>query len=542
MSMENSPATRSLDSIKASFPEISNMMRMLVVTSLLLFALLGCATQGQLKTQKPPLPEPPRKKEVSTETLANFCAGFYAMTGREWKTAAEYLEKALEGDPNSERILHYLIACYIQLNENDKAMAHMGRLSDLNREDFTIHYTLANIYEEEGRVDDAITEYERATRSDIEQVDKSVLANALYRLAHLYMNKKQPMKAVPCLRDIIELAPPVDIAGIHTEIGMAYFDAGQYDKAREELELSKELNPGLPATRLYLALTYDEMGELDKAIAEAADFLLASKETWLAHAFLADLYARTDKAEDAALHRGKAIAMLRTRIAKGTSNTQEYITLAKLLIAEDKKDKAMRVMESAAEKFKTPEEAKEIHFMLANLYYETNHAKQVEQALREALRIDPDFHEASNFLGYFFAERGVALEEALQLIEDALKAQPKNGAYLDSLGWVYYKQATDDEKDKRMDMALENLLEAVELSPDPEIYKHIGELYYSQGRWEEAREQWERALEEFSEDQDNPHIKWMKEKLERLETLQTLEDRLYREEDESIEKIPEWSF
>lgn len=517
------------------------MVRALIIT-LSISTLLGCATQAQLKAHRPPQPEPPAREDVSVETLANFCTGFYAMIGREWKTAAKYLEKALEGDPDSERILNYLIACYIQLGENDKALVHMAKLSDLNREDFTIHYTLANIYEEEGKIDDAIREYERATRSNIEEVDKSVVANALYRLAHLYQKKGQPMKAIPCLRDIIKLAPPIDLSGIHTEIGMAYYDASEYEKARKELELSKELNPRLPATRLYLALTYDEMGELDKAITEATDFLQASRGTWLAHAFLADLYSRANRTEDATIHRREAIARLRTRVATDTNNTQEYITLAKLLMAEGREDEAVRVMEGAAERFKTPEEAKEIHFMLANLYYEINRPRQVELALREALRIDPDFHEASNFLGYFFAERGVALDEALRLVEDALKAQPKNGAYLDSLGWVYYKQATEDVNDKRMDMAMENLLEAVRISPDPEIYKHIGELYYSQGRWEKAREQWEKALKEFPEYKDNPHIKWMTEKLERLDVLQVMEEELYLEEEEVSEDALGMSF
>ncbi|MFQ5861700.1 MAG: tetratricopeptide repeat protein [Candidatus Brocadiales bacterium] len=496
---------------------------------LLLFVLSGCATQGHLKEDKPAPTEAVQKEEVSVETLANFCTGFYAMMGRDWKTATTFFKKALEGDPESERILRYLIACHIQLDENDKALVYMKKLSDINRKDFTIHYTLASIHEEKGRTDDAILEYERACRSDIKQVDKALVANALYRLAHLYLNKSEPMKAVTCFKDIIKLASPVDVSSLHTEIGMAYIDAQEYEKARQELETSKELNPNLPATRLYLAIVHDELGELDEAIAEAETFLQTTPNTWLAHAFLASLYAKVDKTEDADFHRSKAIAILQTRVATGASNAQEHITLARLLIAENKKNEALRIMELANNMPRTKEEAREVHFMLANLYYDANRAAQVEQQLREALRIDPNFHEASNFLGYLFAERGVELDEALQLIEGALKVQPENGAYLDSLGWVYYKQATDDESDERMSLALEKLLKAVKMSPDPEIYKHIGEIYYSQGRWEKARQQWQRALEEFPEYEVISHIEWIKKKLERLETLQIQEDKLYQE-------------
>ncbi len=121
------------------------------------------------------------------------------------------------------------------------------------------------------------------------------------------------------------------------------------------------------------------------------------------------------------------------------------------------------------------------------------------------------------------------MDEALKLIEGALEAQPDNGAYLDSLGWVFYKQATDSADDERMDLALEKLMEAVRASPDPEIYKHIGMMYYALGRWEKAREQWEMALEEFQDYEDDPNIEWIERQLQRLDTLQIPEKEAYQE-------------
>lgn len=521
---------RGLEFVRASL-SIVTYAKMTRAFILLLFILCGCATQEQLKEAQAVAPAAVKKKEVLVASAANFCAGYYAMVGGEWETAAAFFRKALEGDPESERILRYLVACYIQLNQDDNAVLYMSKLSDINTKDFEIHYTLANIYEGEGRPDEAVVEYERACRSETENVDKAVLANALYHLARLYRAKNEPVKAVTCLKDIIRLAPAGDISGLYTEIGIAYIETGEYDKARQELETAKTLNPSLPETRLYLAIVYDELGELDKAIAEANTFLEASPNKWPAHAFLAGLYAKAGKNEDADLHRGKAISILQVRVAQGVSNAKEHITLARLLIAEDKKNDALRIMELTASKSKTKEEAREAHFMLANLYYETNRTGRVEKELREALEIDPDFHEANNFLGYFFAERGEDLDEAQQLVEKALKVQPQNGAYLDSLGWVYYKQATEGEGDERMDMALEKLIEAAEAYPDPETYKHIGEIYYSLGRWEKARDQWEMAIEEFQEYEDHRIIKQIDEQLKKLEVLQTLEGQLYQEQD-----------
>ncbi len=377
------------------------------VLLVLLFILYGCAAQEQVAEVKPTAPEPVPAKEVPLSVAANFCAGFYAMIGGEWQLAAGFFEKALEGDPASEKILRYIIACHVQLNQEDKALLYMSKLSDINREDFLIHYTLANIYEEDGKTDKAIIEYERATRSDIRLADKALMTDALYRLAHLYFNKKEPAKAASCLKDIIRLAPPIDVSTFYAEMGLAYIETKEYEDALEALETAKELNPFLPQARLYLAIVYDESGELDKAIAEANAFLEASpSDKWLAHAFLAGLYAKADQTDNADLHRKEAIDLLQLRVAQGAGDTREHLALARLLIAENKKTAALRIMELASDKSKTKDEATEVHFLLANLYYETNHPEQVEPELREALRIDPDFHEASNFLGYFFADRG----------------------------------------------------------------------------------------------------------------------------------------
>ena len=44
-----------------------------------------------------------------------------------------------------------------------------------------------------------------------------------------------------------------------------------------------------------------------------------------------------------------------------------------------------------------------------------------------------------NYLGYMLADKGIRLPEALKLIRKAVELEPMNGAYLDSLGWAYFK-------------------------------------------------------------------------------------------------------
>ena len=55
-------------------------------------------------------------------------------------------------------------------------------------------------------------------------------------------------------------------------------------------------------------------------------------------------------------------------------------------------------------------------------------------------RIDPKHAESYNFIGYMYAEKGVNLPEAIELIQKALALEPDNGYFIDSLGWAYYQQ------------------------------------------------------------------------------------------------------
>ena len=97
-----------------------------------------------------------------------------------------------------------------------------------------------------------------------------------------------------------------------------------------------------------------------------------------------------------------------------------------------------------------------------------------------------------NYLGYMLADRGTRLDEALGYIRRAVALDPQNGAYLDSLGWVYYKMGN-------YELAEENLRRASErMGDDPTIHDHLGELYLKTGRLKLAASNWERSLEEWN--------------------------------------------
>jgi Flp pilus assembly protein TadD len=98
----------------------------------------------------------------------------------------------------------------------------------------------------------------------------------------------------------------------------------------------------------------------------------------------------------------------------------------------------------------------------------------------------------SNFLGYMLADKGNRLPEALKMIRKAVEIEPMNGAYLDSLGWAYFKLG-------QYELAESNLRQAVERDQtDPTVHDHLGDLYEKTGRIRLAAAQWELSLAEFS--------------------------------------------
>jgi len=116
---------------------------------------------------------------------------------------------------------------------------------------------------------------------------------------------------------------------------------------------------------------------------------------------------------------------------------------------------------------------------------------EAEVELREAIRLDSKSAEAFNYLGYSMAERGERLDEALTLIQSALQLDPWNGAYLDSLGWVYVKLGRLDDARDPLERA------AREYPRDPTVLEHLGDYYDRTGDVAQAKTYWRRALDEF---------------------------------------------
>ncbi|HLM01886.1 MAG TPA: tetratricopeptide repeat protein, partial [Pyrinomonadaceae bacterium] len=125
---------------------------------------------------------------------------------------------------------------------------------------------------------------------------------------------------------------------------------------------------------------------------------------------------------------------------------------------------------------------------LATAQQETGDFAAAETTLRDILKQMPGNPIALNNLGYFLLERNERFDEALKLIQQAVRIDPTNPSYLDSLGWAFFKLGKLDEAEKYLKSAVRRS------SDSATIFEHLGDVYQKQNKMDLARSAWQKAL------------------------------------------------
>lgn len=139
----------------------------------------------------------------------------------------------------------------------------------------------------------------------------------------------------------------------------------------------------------------------------------------------------------------------------------------------------------------------------------TGDLKEAERLFRLCIQKDAKHAEARNYLAYMWAEKGMKLDEAGKMIDQAMKLVPDNGAFLDTKGWILYMQGDYQGALKYLGQA------ATIVEDDPTIGEHVGDALSKLGRHREARDQWKKVL--AMEDVDEAVVQSVNQKLEALE-------------------------
>jgi tetratricopeptide (TPR) repeat protein len=307
------------------------------------------------------------------------------------------------------------------------------------------------------------------------------------RLADGFNVLGEPERAANFYLEVLKEPPdlPLIEERVRANLTNIYLRSSDHKRAVGQLEAILRDDPTNPQAHYYLGRLALE----DKRTVEAADHLsktiLISPDFESAYLFLALAQIEMDKSSE-------ALATLDKARRKFTQSFDlEFFT--GLAYSRQKAFAEALQHYTAAEviaKATDPQQLnKGFYFQLGAAYERKGDYAQAESYFEKCLQLEPDFAEALNYLGYMWAEHGEKLDKARELIEKALKAEPNNAAYLDSLAWVLFKQ-------KQVQQALPYALKAAELSdkPDPTLYDHIGDIYAALHQTEKAREAWRKSL------------------------------------------------
>ena len=315
---------------------------------------------------------------------------------------------------------------------------------------------------------------------------------ALSKIGDLYVLTRQTEKALPFYKKVVELRP--SYPQIREKLAGSFIEAGQTDAAIEVIEDLVKTNPLSVVAYDQLTQLYLKAGNQQKAVSTARQALLLEPQMLPRHLQVIDLLFKEKDYGSAA----SALEEARRRFPQAGLLTYYHgVALSQI----KHHDEAMRAFERALV------EAGNSQPDLLNADFYFDYGAAAEQAgqyvkatelFRKSIELDPNNAARSyNYLGYMWVERSENLDEADQFIRRALELEPNNGAYVDSLGWLYFKQGKFEE-------ALTELLRAAELlpEPDPVVFEHIGDACDKLGRRAEAVLYWQKALQLNPQDKD----------------------------------------
>ncbi|HKW16441.1 MAG TPA: tetratricopeptide repeat protein [Terriglobales bacterium] len=438
----------------------------------------------------------------AAETLASVpessrSAKLYAALGdtysqqKDYKKSIDAYKHAIEMDRDNLDAIRGLADSYEKDGQTDKALEQYKIIADANPEDARTYISMGEIYRRQGKLDLALQNLKKAQSmvQDSEQIS--------YDLATIYQIQGRYDDAISTLQDLLKKTEKPDgkyspeeqeNRGIFLErLGSAYADNNNEQGAIETFQQMLALGHD-NAERGYGAIidTYRENKEWQKATdvaQEASQKLPNSRQLKMVYASQVADMGQPDQ----------GLQMVKSMLdGKPEDDRATYVALANMYSRLKRWQDSAAALDKA-EALATKQEDKEnIAFLRAANSERQKKYDEAEAGFRKILTQSPDNATVLNYLGYMLADHNTKLDDALAMIKKAVDLEPANGAYLDSLGWAYYKLG-------KYDLAEDNLTKASQhMGADPTVQEHLGDLYQKTGRLRLAATHWERALEEWN--------------------------------------------
>ncbi len=410
---------------------------------------------------------------------------------RDYEKAVQAYRRAVELDKGNTEYVRLLGQNLVYAEQYDEALAQYKALAAAEPRDGNAFLRLGQIYRQQRKYDLALENLKKAE----ELVPDSL--EVPYNLALLYDSQGKPEEAIRVIRKLLDQtakANPSEYSvrdksnrAIFLErLGILYRGMENYTAAEDAFRKmmdSDQENAVRAATQLVETLR--QARDLPKALAEVEAAVKRFPEERSLKLMRASLLGESGQAD-------RAVETLRGMLQNKPEDREILLALAQVSERAKRYADAEQAL-TAAEKYSNRKEDKEsVYFLWGSILERQKKYDAAEEQFKKVLALNPTSATTLNYLGYMLADRGVRLEEALKYIQAAVDQEPSNGAYLDSLGWAYFKM-------ERMDLAEQHLLKAVQrISRDGTIHDHLGDVYFRTGRTREALIHWQKALTEWS--------------------------------------------
>lgn len=440
----------------------------------------------------------------------------YERLGRDAE-ATEAYTRASQMDNASSRSLQEVVSAHLRSNDIVAAVEVYERMLAMDPENPDLYFRYGRILMEMNDYEAAQKAFEKTIELDPEMEP----ANAQLAIALLLQDKFA--KAEPYLRQMADRAQDYPMAP--KLLAACISRQGRMDEAI--VVLAQRMADGVASGEERVALVYLAyvLGHYEAALSvvppdDAPMYatlmrMLVRKAKGEAYEPLRETFDEIESDMDLELDthfsevalfigeegfRDRFIPAVEAVRGDGDSKSLEHI-YAYLLASADLEEQAEKAYLNIIEKFGDDFLA---HNQLALIYESRNDYASAEKHLRACLALEEDDHNMMNTLGYLLAEADTKLEEAEDLLEKALSADPNNGFYLDSLGWIYYRMG---DAEKAIDLIQRAI---VRMERDDAILRdHLGDAYLLNGEVDKAVEQWRKAY------RLNPDHEGLAEKLER---------------------------
>lgn len=404
--------------------------------------------------------------------------------------ALEQYKVIADSNPEDAQTYVRMAEIYRRQGKYDLALENLKRADTLVPDTMDVPYSMAAVYQAQGRYDDAIKLLQdllkKTEKSEIgtSQGDRNNRAIFIERLGMIYREQENYTAAVDTFRKMLVLGDENARSG-YQEIIDTYREAKQWPQATATAKEAVQKMPDDRDLRMVLDAQLADMGEFDQAVTDIRAMLKGGPEDHDVYIRLGIIYTRAKRWSDAEQ------ALSKAEQVSGKSEDKAYV-----------------------------------EFLRGDLYQRQKLFDQAESEFRKVLATtppsDPQAAATLNYLGYMNADRGVKLEESLSFIKQALSLEPNNGAYLDSLGWVYYKLGKYDLAEESLNKA------AVHMGSDPTVQEHLGDLYQRTGRLKLAAAHWDRAVQEWNKtvpaEQDQDAFAKVQQKLDAAKVRLAKED------------------